>query len=356
MTADPRAAKLLQGLHRPDRQWCAAARPRTFPASFSRLFLPFPIEAITAAAAGIAPVFRHSPQFRAESLGAVLGCDLTVKVETVNPIRSFKGRGTDWFVQGLTEARPLVCASAGNFGQGLAYAARARAIPLTVFASLHANPLKVERMCALGATVRQAGEDFDAAKAAAQEFARSEGQRYVEDGREAPIAIGAGTIAVELLASGDRYDAIVIPLGNGALLGGMATWIKSVAPGTEVIGVCAAAAPSMKLSWERGAAIETTSAATIADGIAVRVPIVEAVDSLRGIVDDIVLVDERQIIESMRVTWRETGLVVEPAGVVGVTAIAADRSRFAGRRVATVLCGGNVTPQQAVEWRLTDPG
>ncbi|MBL8962183.1 MAG: pyridoxal-phosphate dependent enzyme [Gemmatimonadetes bacterium] len=318
--------------------------------------MPFSLEAISAAAAGIAPVFRHTPQFRAESLGAVLGCDVAVKVETVNPIRSFKGRGTDWFVQGLTETRPLVCASAGNFGQGLAYAARARGIPLTVFASVHANPLKVERMRALGATVRQVGADFDAAKAAGQAFARAQDERYVEDGREPPIAVGAASIAVELLAAGDRYDTIVIPLGNGALLGGMATWIKAVAPGTEVIGVCAAAAPSMKLSWERGTAIETTDASTIADGIAVRVPIPEALDSLRGIVDDIVLVDERQIIDSMRLTWRETGLVVEPAGVVGVTAIAADRPRFAGRRVATVLCGGNVTPQQAVEWRLTDPG
>ena len=314
--------------------------------------MPFPLEEIQAAATGIAPVFRDTPQYQAESLGAQLGCDLTIKVETANPIRSFKGRGTDWFVQGLTESRPLVCASAGNFGQGLAYAARARGIPLTVFASLHANPLKVDRMRALGATVRQVGEDFDAAKVAAQDAARAHDERYGEDGREARIAVGAGTMAVELLAHGARYDAIVIPLGNGALLGGMASWIKGVAPGTEVIGVCAAGAPSMKLSWERGAAIETTSAATIADGIAVRVPILEAVDSLRGIVDDLVLVDDRQILESVRLTWRETGLVVEPAGVVGVTAIAADRSRFAGRRVATVLCGANVTPQQAIDWRL----
>ncbi|MBL8981256.1 MAG: pyridoxal-phosphate dependent enzyme [Gemmatimonadetes bacterium] len=316
--------------------------------------MPFSLDDIRAAADGIAPIFRQSPQYRAESLGAVLGCDLTIKVETVNPIRSFKGRGTDWFVRGLSDAQPLVCASAGNFGQGLAYAARARNIPLTVFASLHANPLKVERMRALGATVRQAGEDFDAAKAAGQDFARARGDRYVEDGREPAIAVGAASIAVELLATGESYDAIVIPLGNGALLGGMATWIKARSPATEVIGVCAAAAPSMKLSWERGTAIETTSAATIADGIAVRVPIPEAIDSLRGIVDDILLVEEGQIVDSMRLAWRETGQVVEPAGVVGVTAIARWRERFAGRRVATVFCGGNVTSAQATAWRLLD--
>ncbi len=311
------------------------------------------LDSIRAAAGGIAPVFRDSPAWLAESLGAALGCTLTVKVETANPIRSFKGRGTDWFVRQRGATTPMVCASAGNFGQGLAYAARARDVPLTVYASRHANPLKVARMRAFGATVVQEGEDFDAAKDAARAFAGSRGHDYVEDGRIAEIAEGAATIAVELLA-GDAtaFDTIVVPLGNGALLGGMGTWIRHVAPHTEIIGVCASAAPSMKLSWERGAAIPTTSAETIADGIAVRVPIIEAVDSLRGIVDDIVLVDDAGILEAMRLTLRETGVIVEPAGVVGVSAIMADRDRFAGRRVATVLCGGNVTSEQALQWRL----
>lgn len=310
-------------------------------------------DAVADAARVIDPVFLASPQFEADTLGTPLGCSLTVKVEVVNPIRSFKGRGAECFAASLETGGPgLVCASAGNFGQGLAWATRRRGIALDVFASTRANPLKIARMRALGATVQQFGDDFDAAKDAARAWAEANGKRYVEDGREPAIAAGAGTIAVELLRDDARFDAIVVPLGNGALLGGMATWIKAVAPDTEVIGVCAKGAPSMQVSWQRGTAIPTITADTISDGIAVRVPIPEALDSLRGIVDDVVLVDDAQTLAAMRDLRRALGLFVEPAGAVGVAAIAADRARFAGRRVATVLCGGNVTDDQVRDWDL----
>ena len=308
---------------------------------------------IAEAARHIDPVFLNTPQFIADSLGAELGCRLTVKVETVNPIRSFKGRGAEYFVSTLApDSAARVCASAGNFGQGMAWATRRRGLALDVFASTRANPLKVARMRALGATVRQEGDDFDAAKDAAREWAERGGRRYVEDGREPAIAVGAATIAVELLAGGARYDAVVVPLGNGALLGGMGTWIKAHAPDAEVIGVCARSAPSMQLSWQRGTAVATTSAQTIADGIAVRVPVAEAVDSLRTTVDDVVLIDDAAIIRAMRRLVSSLGLVVEPAGAAGLAAIAADPQRFAGRHVATVLCGGNVTDEQARAWNL----
>ncbi len=180
------------------------------------------LDRIARAAREIDPVFLRSPQFRAESLGASLGADVVVKVEAVNPIRSFKGRGADFFVRELADAsRPLACASAGNFGQGLAYAARRRAIALDVFAAVNANPLKIERMRALGARVHLAGHDFDAAKAAARDHAARHGARYVEDGREVAITEGAGTIGVELATWPDPIDVLLVPLGNGALLGGM---------------------------------------------------------------------------------------------------------------------------------------
>lgn len=310
-------------------------------------------DAIARAVDVIDPVFLGSPQFEADTLGTPLGCALTVKVELLNPIRSFKGRGAEAFASTLEAGGPgLVCASAGNFGQGLAWAARARGLSLDVFASTRANPLKIDRMRALGATVQQVGDDFDAAKDAARAWAAAQGRRYVEDGREPAIAAGAGTIALELLRNGARYDMVVVPLGNGALLGGMATWIKAHAPETEVIGVCARGAPSMQVSWQRGTAIPTVSADTIADGIAVRVPIQEAIDSLRGIVDDVVLVDDTQTVTAMRDLRRALGVFVEPAGAVGLAAIAADAGRYRGRRVATVLCGGNVTDDQVRSWDL----
>src|SRR5262245_59304628 len=127
------------------------------------------LERIEEAARRIAPELRDTPQYVCEPLAERLGCRLTLKVETLNPIRSFKGRGADFFVSSLrAPERGLVCASAGNFGQAMAYACRPRKIPCVVYAAVRANPLKIERMRALGAEVRLSGEDFDAAKDAAR--------------------------------------------------------------------------------------------------------------------------------------------------------------------------------------------
>ncbi|HNV73112.1 MAG TPA: threonine/serine dehydratase [Gemmatimonadaceae bacterium] len=312
------------------------------------------LDAIARAAREIDPVFRQSPQYRPESLGERLGVDLVVKVETVNPIRSFKGRGADFFVRELGDPTvPLVCASAGNFGQGMAFAARRVGQRLDVFASEVANPLKVARMRAFGATVRQVGRDFDAAKAAAKSWAAEQGAFFVEDGREVAISEGAGSIAVELAAWPEPFDAVVVPLGNGALLGGVATWLKAHAPATRIIGVCAEAAPSMERSWRARQPLETERADTIADGIAVRVPIPEAVGDLQEIVDDMVLVPDAVTLEAMRLLFAHLGLVVEPAGAVGVAALLADAPRFRGMRVATILCGSNLTPEQVAAYQLT---
>jgi threonine dehydratase len=312
------------------------------------------LDAIREAAHAIAPVFRDSPQIESEPLATAVGARLLLKVETLNPIRSFKGRGAEWFVHTLPPDAPaLVCASAGNFGQGMAWAARRHGRTLDVFAATNANPLKVERMRALGATVHLAGDDFDGAKEAGREYATARGAWFVEDGREPPISEGAGTIALELLEAGP-FDAVLVPLGNGALLGGMATWIRAHAPGTQVVGVCAAGAPSMERSWRARQVVTTEAASTIADGIAVRVPIPEAVDDLQPLVDDVLLVEDRTTLRAMRLLQQHVGLVVEPAGAVGVAALTVHRDRFAGQRVATVLCGGNVTDQQFRQWFCAD--
>lgn len=329
---------------------------------------------IEEAARVIDPVFLESPQFVSDSLAAAVGVGpgtrLLCKVESLNPIRSFKGRGTGYYVHrlvkehravvgervagggaaGVAAAPHLVCASAGNFGQGLAFAARKHGLPVTIFAAETANPLKIEKMRAFGARVELSGADFDAAKAAAREFAEEAGALYVEDGKEPAIAEGAGTIGVELTRWPEPLDTVVVPLGNGALLAGVGTWLRARSPGTRVVGVCAAGAPSMAESWRAGRMIETANAATIADGIAVRVPIPEALEDLRGVVDDVVVVDDEAIIEAMRLLHHELGVVVEPAGAAGVAAVLADRERFAGELVATPLCGGNLTAEQMARW------
>lgn len=299
------------------------------------------VDAIARAARDIDPIFRNTPQFEADALGGQLGVRLMLKVETINPIRSFKGRGTDFFLQGLRPVpEVLVTASAGNFGQGLAWAARSRGVLLDVFAAETANPLKVARMRALGATVRLAGRDFDDAKAHAREYASQHGLLFVEDGREPAIAEGAGSIAVELLDRDEPIDTVVVPLGNGALLGGIGTWIKRHSPETRVVGVCAAGAPAMRDSLAQGRPVETPDVNTIADGIAVRVPIPEALAYIEPVVDEVVLVSEAALRRALQLVESGTGLVAEAAGAAGIAALI-EHPHLRGGLVATPLCGAN---------------
>jgi threonine dehydratase len=318
--------------------------------------LPGPAVTLTGiqeAARVIDPVFRESPQFVSEPISHRLGVETVLKVESVNPIRSFKGRGTDYLLHRLgPEAGALVCASAGNFGQGMAYAARKRQGRLTVFAAESANPLKIDRMRALGATVVLEGADFDAAKAAAQRHSEATGDLYIEDGLLGPIAEGAGTIAVELARLEDPLDAVFVPLGNGSLINGVGTWLRHAWPRTRVIAVCATGAPAMEISWRAGRPVSTEAIDTIADGIGVRVPVPEALEVMRGTVDEVMLVSDEEILAAMRMLLSDTGLVVEPAGAAGLAAIASRRQELAGARVATPLCGGNLTEEQVRRWLL----
>jgi threonine dehydratase len=311
---------------------------------------------IAEASDSIDPVFKHSPQFVSEPLSSIFDCKLTLKVETINPIRSFKGRGADFFINNLvaTGNRPrLACASAGNFGQALAYCCRKHDLDLTVFAAENANPYKIEKMRSFGATVQLKGNDFDIAKTAAKHWAIEHDALFAEDGMQTDFAEGAGTIAVELMTHIHTLDAILVPLGNGALLTGIARWVKAMSPNTHVVGICSAGAPAMMNSWQAGLrakVIETETVNTIADGIAVRVPVPEAVADMHGIVDEVLLVDDTSIIQAMQMVYENHGMMVEPAGVVGLAALAENPTRFKEMHIATVLCGGNMTKQQIGMW------
>jgi threonine dehydratase len=298
----------------------------------------------------IDPVFLHSPQYDCEPLSAELGVQLTLKVETLNPIRSFKGRGADFLVAQLEDTDRLVCASAGNFGQAMAYACRQRGLALTVYASTGANALKVERMRSLGATVILQGDDFDAAKDAAKLAAIAQGDRFVEDSRDVETAEGAGTIGLELLNQPDPFDALLIPLGNGALINGIARVMKARSPKTQIVAIQAAGAAAMVQSWRLGQMVIHDRIATIADGIGVRVPVPEALADMQGLVDAAVLVEEGTIVEAMRRLHRHAGLVVEPSGAVGVAAIMTQPEMFKGQRVGTIVCGSNLTVVQMQDW------
>lgn len=308
------------------------------------------LDHISAAMDIIDPVFLHSPQFRAEALEAELGCRLVVKVETLNPIRSFKGRGASYLVASVEPGSTLVCASAGNLGQAMAYACRARAVRLVVYAATTANPLKIERMRALGAEVRLHGEDFDAAKLEAKRFAAESGLRMIEDSLDEATGEGAGTIGLELLAWPEPFDALLVALGNGALITGIGRWVKAHSPSTHMIAVAAQGAPSMVESWHSGTIVTHERIDTIADGIGVRVPVPEAVGDMHGTVDDTLLVSDDSMRAAMRLLHQHLGLVVEPSGAVGVAALLENQAHFAGQLVGTVICGGNLTSAQIREW------
>jgi len=302
------------------------------------------------AARVIDPVFLNSPQFVCEPLGEELGARMAIKVETLNPIRSFKGRGTDALVSEAEDGVSLMCASAGNFGQAMAYSCRKRGLDLTVYASTNANPLKVGRMGALGARVVLHGSDFDEAKIEARRVARERGARFVEDSLDVETLEGAGTMGLEWLRFPEPLDALLVPLGNGAMFNGVAGVMKDRSPGTRMIAVGATGAPAMVESWRTGRLVAHDRIETVADGIGVRVPVPQALEDMDGLVDDAVLVGEDSIIEAMRLLHRHAGVVAEPSGAVGVAAVMERPDLFHGLLVGTIICGGNLTADQMREW------
>ncbi len=298
----------------------------------------------------IDPDYLNSPLVRDTSLDAMVDASVLFKVECLNPIRSFKGRGADLFLASLDAPNQLVCASAGNFGQGIARAGRQRGHKATVFAAENANLVKIDAMRRFGAEVRLEGADFDAAKTAAKQYAKKQSAVFIEDGADPSIAEGAGTIALEMTMSGANPDIMLIPLGNGSLATGIGAWFKSVNPAIEIICVVAEGAPSMKLSFEKNEIITTSSADTIADGIAVRIPVHYALTSMQSTVNSVVAVDDAAILKAMRLIHLHLGLAIEPAGAAGLAALLANKDRWRGKRIGTVLCGSNMTPEQLKKW------
>ncbi len=299
----------------------------------------------------IDPVFLNMPLVSHPVLNRDLGMKLHLKVELDNPIRSFKGRGTGLFVAtDLRPGTPVVAASAGNFGQGLAYNARRRGHAVTVFAARGANTTKIDAMRRFGAEVIVDGADFDEAKGLAQIHAERLGHVFVEDGAHASIAEGAGTIAAEVTDAVADIDAFLVPLGNGSLATGVGCWLKAASPNTRVVAVVAEGAACMALSWREGRVVTTERADTIGDGIAVRTPVPFALDCMRTTVDDVLIVSDNDLLAAMSLVDACIGRRIEPAGVAGFAGLLRHRDAFIGQRVATVLCGGNLTNEQNAMW------
>ncbi len=310
------------------------------------------LDRIHAARHVIDPMFLNTPMYRCDALGSRLGCTVSIKLETANPVRSFKARGTELVASLLTEQgrTAVVCASAGNLGQALAWSGRRRGLDVTVVASRRAPVAKLDRIRALGAELQLVDGDIEMARERAASTAQQRGIRLVEDSLDVETCEGAATIGLELADEGSTFDAVLIALGGGAMATGVGHVLKTLAPGVEVICVQPTGAPAMTRSWHERRVVTTESTDTIADGVAGRFPIPEVLDDLLTVADDAVLVHESSIIAGMRMLLEHTGLIVEPSAALGVAAVLEDRDRFAGRHVVTVICGSNVDLDAYHRW------
>ena len=305
------------------------------------------LERIRAARYVIEPVFLNTPMYEIDELGRRLGCRVSIKLETANPVRSFKGRGTE-LVTSLLDGHPVVCASAGNLGQALGWSGRRRGVDVTVVASRSAPAVKLDRIRALGVELILVDGDFEVARERAAVVARQRGVRLLEDSLDLETCEGAATIGLEL--TGTPVDTVLVALGGGAMATGIGYVLKTLTPDVEVVCVQPAGAPAMTRSWQERRVVTTDSAVTIADGVAGRFPIAAVLDDLLQVVDDAVLVSEASIMEGMRLLLDCAGLIVEPSAALGVAAILQDPDRFASRHVATVICGGNVDLDAFHRW------
>ena len=337
--ADPRSADADAALR------AAAGRPMVPEPALERM-------AIRDAHATIPRVFRDSPQYLHEALSAEAGRPVIVKIETVNPIGAFKGRGTWTGLRALLErgeagpGRPVVVASTGNFGQGIAYAARAHGVPAIVYADKRANALKLDRIRRFGGTVMLHGRDFDEAREAGQTRARDEGLTFMLDGDEPAIATGNGTLAVELTDAVERADLpalanAYVPVGNGSLIIGVGAWLRAAAPGCRVVGINSDAAASMTHSWLEGRVVETATAETAAEGIATRGPVPRALSLIDGRVDAMLVVAERRLDAARRGLTSALGVTVEHSAAAAWLGLLDDRDPRPGASVL-LITGSNV--------------
>ena len=289
-----------------------------------------------------------TPLLPASVIGSRLGLDLWLKREDCTPIGSFKLRGAlvamAMHGAGLPD-RGLCVASAGNYGLAMALAGQRRGVPVTVVVPAGATPSKLERIRLCGATVVQHGEDFDTAKEFARATAAGDGAAFWEDGVIEETAHGAATIAVEVLDRSDRWDMVVVPLGNGSLIKGISTVFKARSPRTKVVAVVPAGSPSMAQAlrgekWDESAPIDT-----LADGLAVRVPIRRIVDELKPLIDDVWLVEESDLLPAVKSLLELEQVVTEPSAAIPIAGLVARRKQLAGKRVAAILTGAHLSPE-----------
>jgi threonine dehydratase len=302
------------------------------------------LDDIRTAAATIAGRVVRTPAVSAPRLAEATGvAELVLKLENLQFTGSFKDRGAFNKLKSLTpdEAkRGVIAMSAGNHAQGVAYHAGRLGIPATIVMPQGTPFTKVERTRSLGARVLLEGDGIDSAAGFARELADRERLVFVHPYDDPMIVAGQGTIGLELLADWPALDCIVVPIGGGGIMAGIATAAKALKPEIEMIGVEAGLYPSMHHAIHRLA--PTDGGQTIAEGIAVKSPGALTRAIIERLVADILLVDEEALERAVQMMAESQKIVAEGAGAAGLAALLAHGARFAGRRVGLIVCGGNI--------------
>lgn len=279
-------------------------------------------------------------------LSSRLGFDALVKLENVQPLGAFKIRGGLNLLASLDDrqrARGLCSATRGNHGQSLAHACALYGVECALFVPEGNNPDKNAAMQALGARVVVGGRDFDEAWELASRHAERSGAHLVHPGREPALVAGVGTLAIEIVEqAGHPLDAVIVPVGVGSCIAGAALALGELSPSTRIIGVQAAHAPAMHHAWRSGESTPVAVRPTLADGLAVRVPVPLTLEIMRARVDEMVLVDETEIASAVRCYLETLHQLAEGAGAAALAGAFALTPALRGARVAVVLSGGNI--------------
>lgn len=290
----------------------------------------------------------RTPLHNYPALDQLLGATVFVKHENYQPIGAFKVRGGINLVSQLSPAereRGVITASTGNHGQSVSYAARMFRVPATIVVPEGANPVKVEAMRSHQANIVFHGKDFDQAREYCEGLAIERELRYIHSGNEPLLIAGVGTYALEILEEQPDIDTILVPIGGGSGAAGTCIAAKAINPKLRVIGVQSSAAPAAFRSWETKSLAEDKTE-TFAEGLATRTAFALPQQILWELLDDFVLVTDDAIGHAIVVYLEKSKTLAEPAGAAPLAAALKMRSRLEGRKIALVLSGGNITPDQ----------
>ncbi|MBL44760.1 MAG: threonine ammonia-lyase [Sphingomonadaceae bacterium] len=313
------------------------------------------LDDVRAAAARIEGAVVRTPMLHSQTLSEICGADIWLKFENHQFTAAYKERGALNALLHLDDeqkARGVIAASAGNHSQGLSYHGRRLGVPVTIVMPQTTPSVKVMQTESVGGNVELFGETFDEAYAHARELEEERGLTFIHPFDDPLVAAGQGTVALEMLADKDDFDCLVVPIGGGGLMSGMATVAKAVKPEIEMVGVQAELYPSMYSAVTGDD--RPCGGDTLAEGIAVKAPGQFTRQIIAELVDEVLLVKESKLEHAVSLLLQIEKTVVEGAGAAGLAAVLSNPEKFAGKTVGLVLCGGNIDTRLLANVLLRD--